>query len=79
MRDELVPAKDAAAYWVEHVLRHGTQHLQFKVKDMPFYKVYLLDIWLFLIAIFTIPPIVLFKIIKFCMRRKSSNKKGKTE
>jgi glucuronosyltransferase len=47
MHDELMPSRKVAAYWVEHVLRHGgPKHPQ--SKDMPFYQVYLLDFWLFL-------------------------------
>ena len=78
MRDELLPAKDVAAYWVEHVLRHGgTKHLQSKVKDMPWYKVYLLDVILFLITVLALPPILLIVLLtgKF---RKPSREKTKT-
>lgn len=52
MRDEMMPAKDVAAFWVEYVLRHnGTRHLQSVAKDMPFYQYYLLDVWLFLLLL----------------------------
>ena len=64
MRDEIMPAKDMAAYWIEHVLRHGgTKHLQSRAQDMPFYQLYLLDIWFVLIGI---PAMVLFVTIKLC-------------
>jgi glucuronosyltransferase len=53
MKDELVPAKDVAVYWIEHVIRHGgTKHLQSKAKDMPFYKLYMLDVWALIVAVF---------------------------
>jgi len=52
IRDELVPSKETAAYWIEHVIRHnGTKHLQLSSKHMPFYQRYLLDVALFLIII----------------------------
>jgi glucuronosyltransferase len=54
MKDEMFPGKDAAVYWVEHVLRHGAKHLEVSSRKMPFYQQYLLDVWLFLAAIFTV-------------------------
>lgn len=78
MRDELVPPRDVAAYWVEHVLRHGgTKHLQPKVKDMPFYQVYLLDVLLFLFIVISIPPILVYKLVSRILRRLISNKNEK--
>lgn len=55
IRDELVPSKETAAYWIEHVIRHnGTKHLQLLSKHMPFYQRHLLDVTLFLIVISTV-------------------------
>ena len=77
MRDELIPAKDVAVYWIEHVLRNaGTRHLQSSAKNMPFYQQYLIDVWLFL----TITPVVVIVIlIKLCItllgKRRRINKK----
>ena len=52
MRDELMPAKDIGAYWIEHILRHkGGKHLQLAGKDIPFHQRYLLDVIAFLIGI----------------------------
>jgi glucuronosyltransferase len=63
MRDEIMPGKDMAAYWIEHVLRHGgTKHLQSRANELPFYQLYLLDIWFVLIAI---PIMFLSVTIKF--------------
>jgi len=53
-----MPGKDMAAYWIEHVLRHGgTKHLQSRANELPFYQLYLLDIWFVLIVV---PLMVLF-------------------
>lgn len=44
MRDEIIPGKKLAAYWIEHVLRHGNaKHLQVNAKNVKFYKRYFLD------------------------------------
>lgn len=66
MRDEMMPAREVAAYWVEHVLKHsGARHLQSKSREMPFYKLHLLDVWLFLIACV---GLLFFVIYKLCVR-----------
>ena len=75
MHDELIPPKEVAAYWVEHVLRHGgTKHLQTKVKDMPFYQLYLLDVWLLMIAILILTPLAIYKILSFTHSKRTSRK-----
>lgn len=79
MRDELVPPKEVAAYWVEHVLNHGgTKHLQSKAKDMPFYKLYMLDVWGFLMVILICLLLIIFKIFVYIVSMLT-NKKIKTE
>ena len=80
MRDEIVPGKDLATYWVEYVLRHGgTKHLQLEAKNMPYYKQNLIDIALFLISILLIVLFVTYTVIRFIIRRLSGkNVKTKT-
>ena len=81
MRDELIPGKDVAAYWIEHVLRHGgTKHLQLSGKDMPFYQRYLLDVFAFLSVLSTFFLLTLFSIVRFIYSQfLSTSKKRKTE
>lgn len=66
MRDELVPARDIAVYWVEHVLRHGeTHHLrQRNIHGMPFYQLYLLDVWFVIASFFGLSIYFTFKIFR---------------
>jgi glucuronosyltransferase len=51
MRDEMLPGTDVAVYWIEHVLHHGTKHLQLASKKLNFFQKYLIDVWFFLGAI----------------------------
>ena len=75
MHDELVPAKEAAAYWVEHVLRHGgAKHLQARAQNTPFIQHYLLDVWLFLFAVASLILFVLYKLFLFFVRRMFATK-----
>lgn len=80
MRDELMPGKEVAVYWVEHVLRHGgTKHLQLSGRDMPFYQRYLLDVIAFLLLVGCLALYIEYRLIcwllsKFC-RRSSTKRK----
>ena len=75
MRDEILSGKDIAVYWIEYVIRHeGTKHLQLATKDLPFYKLYLIDVVLFMIALFFIMLFVTIRIIRFALRRCFSPK-----
>ena len=70
MQDEMIPAKDVAVYWIEHVLRHGgTKHLQSRAKEMPFYQLYLLDVWLFLGFVAFVTFYLFYKISSFLFKR----------
>ena len=78
MKDEMIPGKDRAVYWVEHVLRHGgAKHLQLSSKNMPFYQKYLLDVWLFLALIGVIIGYLFILFLRFtfiCMSKPSKQK-----
>ena len=84
MRDELLPAKDIGAYWIEHVLRHkGTKHLQLAGKDIPFYQRYLLDVIVFITGIIAmalmITVLLLRCVVSRCCGRPSSKVKSKIQ
>lgn len=79
IRDELMPARKVAAYWIEHVLRHGgAQHLQSQSGKMPYYQLYLLDVWLFFIALISLLAFVLCK-LKVLILQRSKAKKVKAQ
>lgn len=69
IRDELVPGKDVAAYWIEYVLPHGgTQHLQLASKNMPFYQRHLLDVGFLMGLITASVLVVVFKMTSMLRR-----------
>ena len=81
MRDEIIPGREMAIYWIEYVIRHGgTKHLQLAGKDMPFYQRYLVDVAFFLVLIVVIFHIVAYKLASFLLRCccKGKMKKIKT-
>jgi len=77
IKDELVPGKEVAAYWVEHVLRHGgTKHLQSPGKNMQFYQYYLLNVFSFLILLSSILLFVSYHSIRWTARKWCRNSKA---
>ena len=79
MQDEMIPAKDVAVYWIEHVLRHGdTKHLQNKAKHMPFYQLHLLDVWLVFGSTLVISFYLNYKILRWvvCKMKKPTKIKA---
>lgn len=73
MHDELMPSRKVAAYWVEHVLRHGgSKHPQ--SKGMPFYQLYLLDVWLFLLVSLIFVIFTTYKSGAWMVRRLTKSK-----
>lgn len=76
MRDEPIPATDLAVYWVEHVLRHGgAKHLRTLAREIPFYQLYLLDVWLFFALVVIATFFVLRITIAWMIRKLTANNK----
>ena len=78
MRDEMLPGRDVATYWIEHVLRHGgTRHLQLSAKNLGFIQKHLIDVWLFLGGVVFLLVILFVSILRCacnCLRKPSKQK-----
>jgi glucuronosyltransferase len=79
VRDEILPAKDVAVYWIEHVLRHGgTQHLHLSSKKLNFLQKHLIDVIMFLGGAFLLCVILMILGLRCfvkCLFKKSSKQK----
>ena len=64
-------ARDRAAFWVEHVVEFGANHLRSKLLDVPLYQYLMLDVLGSLTAGFILELFVIWKVTLFlwkCMR-----------
>ena len=68
-----------AAYWVDHVLRFGGDHLHTSALDMPWYQYLMLDIALFLMISSIIACCVLYKVGRIMYNRTIETKKMKIQ
>ncbi|KAI0213331.1 UDP-glucuronosyltransferase 2B15, partial [Lamellibrachia satsuma] len=50
LKSRPMTTQDTAAYWVEHVLKYGGEHLRTGAMDMPLYQFLMLDILLFVLV-----------------------------
>ena len=71
-------AQDTAAYWVEHVLKHGSEHLRTGAMDMPLYQFLMLDILLFVLLLSFLSGYILKTILavvcRKCLKRQTKQK-----
>lgn len=71
IHDEPMTSRQKAAWWTEYVIRHkGTKHLDYPVKDVPFYEKYFIDFIAFAVIIFLITFRILVKVLNFLFLTK---------
>ena len=76
LKSRPMTAQDTAAYWVEHVLKYGGEHLQTGAMDMPLYQFLMLDILLFVLVVCFLSGCIL-KTILAVVCRKCFSKQSK--
>ena len=59
MKDSPRTPPEKAGDWIEHVLRHGAEHLRGQAYNISWYQYYLLDVMAFLGAIVTLVTMVI--------------------
>ena len=50
---------DTVAWWIEHVLKHGGQHLRSHTLEMPWYEYWMVDIFIFVAFVFITIAVIL--------------------
>ena len=77
------PGGETAAYWIEHVIKHGGGHLRSEAFSMPWYQFMCLDIIAFVLVIVVVFIMVVVLVLKccwrLCCRRCRKGGKQKTE
>ena len=77
-KSESLNPRQRAAFWIEHVIQHGGQHLRSYALDMPWYEYLMLDIFAFLIVVIVLLLILTYCVLRFvtnmCFRRRATSK-----
>ncbi|BFZ00448.1 hypothetical protein BsWGS_03487 [Bradybaena similaris] len=72
--------KQEAAYWLDHVIKHGGDYMRSPGQQMPWYQLCVLDVIAFLLLVLVSILLVLFFLIKGCYRLfKGSSPKVKAK
>ncbi|CAL4058800.1 unnamed protein product, partial [Meganyctiphanes norvegica] len=80
MNDLPVSSKDTAAYWVEYIIRHnGAPHLRCPARQMPWYRLYNIDVWAMLLLIAVTSTFLTFKAVVVCFKCTFRAQKIKSE
>ncbi|XP_064089536.1 uncharacterized protein LOC135203627 [Macrobrachium nipponense] len=79
MRDQPISPQETVVYWTEYVIRYnGARHLRCPIADMPWYKIYNMDIWsmMLLLALLSLwIGLQLLRAIVKCCRGTPKNKR----
>ncbi|BFZ00664.1 hypothetical protein BsWGS_03703 [Bradybaena similaris] len=65
--------KQEAAYWLDHVMQYGGEYMRSPGQQMPWYRLFVLDVIAFIIAIFIAVFLVLYFVAKWCYSLCRSN------
>ena len=79
IRSSLPKAKDIVTFWVNHILKFGGSHLRLKSAEVPLYKLFMLDVLLFISVTLIVIFALLFLMCKcvFGLCKQISTKKKK--
>jgi hypothetical protein len=77
---DMPSGRETAAFWIDHVIKHGGAHLRSHAVDMPFYKYFMLDILVVLCIAVSVIIAIAVMICKLCfIVCRNSKPKAKTE
>ena len=68
-RDQPMTARETSAFWIEHVLKYGSDHLKSGATDLPWYAYLMLDIALLVLTSVVIFIIIIILLLYFLLRR----------
>nr|XP_054764262.1 UDP-glucuronosyltransferase 2B14-like [Lytechinus pictus] len=73
---------EKAAFWIEHVIKHGGEYMRSPIHDLTWYEYYLIDVAAFFLLVIVVLVVFIVYSCKFafrCCKRVCVGKKAKTE
>ena len=67
--NHLPKGNDTIVFWVEHILKFGSDHIRPSYIDMPMYKYFMLDVLAFLSLVTFGTCWIIFKLFNLCVRK----------
>ena len=72
-RDRPMTARETSAFWIEHVLKYGSDHLRSGATDLPWYAYFMLDILLLVLSGIMLALIAVFYCACFILKKCSQS------
>lgn len=73
-RDQPMTSSAKAAFWIEHVIKHGGQHLRSIGMQLSAYQIYMFDLLAFFVAAFVALLVSIFCLLKLLLKCCSKSK-----
>jgi UDP:flavonoid glycosyltransferase YjiC (YdhE family) len=65
LKDRPMTSRQTVAYWIEHVIKHGHQHLRPHVFDLAWYEYFMIDVFVFLMATFAFGAVLVYCSVRY--------------
>jgi UDP:flavonoid glycosyltransferase YjiC (YdhE family) len=65
LKDRPMTPRQTVAYWIEHVIRHGHQHLRSHAMDLAWYECFMFDVCVFLTATFVFGVVFVYCSVRY--------------
>ena len=77
---DLPPGGGRAVYWIEHVIKHGSEHMRLRAVHMPWYQYLMVDVMTLILVVCVMSMYVWWKLCScVCKRCCKTSRKDKTE
>ena len=70
---------ERAAYWIEHVIKFGSDHLQSAAKELNFFQFYMLDAMAMCLAVGTLLLVLLKKLLSLAAKKMFGVEKNRKQ
>ncbi|XP_030833013.1 UDP-glucuronosyltransferase 2B31 [Strongylocentrotus purpuratus] len=78
LRDRPMNPADRAAFWIQHVIKHGGEYMRSPAHDLSFIQYNLIDVYAFIASVLALFLFLVYKIMRCCvsccMRKKVGTK-----
>jgi UDP:flavonoid glycosyltransferase YjiC (YdhE family) len=68
LKDRPMTSRQTVAYWIEHVIKHGHQHLRSHAMDLAWYEYFMVDVLVCVSGIVGVLLVVMWYIMRCCCR-----------
>jgi UDP:flavonoid glycosyltransferase YjiC (YdhE family) len=65
LKDRPMTSRQTVAYWIEHVIKYGHQHLRSHAMDLAWYEYFMVDVFVFLMATFAFGAVLVYCSVRY--------------